>query len=238
MNTGYPRPRTAPGVLFSLVKLAAAVWVGWTAGCAARGGEPAARDAGVIDTVGLLASWMEGEFSSAAQSQADPEYFDIRLAMKRVWADRPDGPWLYIEQARADLLDKPYRQRVYRLSRAADGSFRSDVYTLPEPLVRFVGCGRDADRAGAAFADVRPEQLRLLDGCGVVLRWNAAERCFAGGTEGTGCRSTRDGAAYTTSEIILTPGLLVSWDRGFDAAGEQVWGARKGGYRFVKEPTP
>jgi hypothetical protein len=29
--------------------------------------------------------------------------------------------------------------------------------------------------------------------------------------------------------------MMVSWDRGFDKEGKQVWGAQKGGYRFVKK---
>jgi hypothetical protein len=31
------------------------------------------------------------------------------------------------------------------------------------------------------------------------------------------------------------PGKIVSWDRGFDASGAQVWGAEKGGYIFLNE---
>ena len=27
---------------------------------------------------------------------------------------------------------------------------------------------------------------------------------------------------------------LLSWDRGFDAAGKQVWGAEKGPYEFLR----
>jgi hypothetical protein len=27
---------------------------------------------------------------------------------------------------------------------------------------------------------------------------------------------------------------MISWDRGYNDAGEQVWGAEKGGYIFLK----
>jgi hypothetical protein len=50
---------------------------------------------------------------------------------------------------------------------------------------------------------------------------------------------TLRGAAYATSEVVIEPAILVSWDRGWNAAGEQVWGATKGGYEFVKRgPGP
>ena len=37
----------------------------------------------------------------------------------------------------------------------------------------------------------------------------------------------------------ITAESIVSWDRGFDQAGSQVWGAEKSGYVFVRgEPDP
>ena len=181
-----------------------------------------------------LATWMDGSFSSEAQSQADQAYFDIRLHMHRIWEARTDGPWLYVEQARGDLLDKPYRQRIYRLSRRDQSTFVSDVYTLPEPVARFTGAWDPANPASKQFDTLTPADLTLLQGCGVVLKWSQDKQQFIGGTEGTDCASTRQGAKYTTSEIIFTKDLLTSWDRGFDAAGKQVWGAEKGGYQFER----
>jgi hypothetical protein len=46
--------------------------------------------------------------------------------------------------------------------------------------------------------------------------------------------STLRGASWESSEVVLLPGVLETWDRGFDAAGQQVWGAVKGPYRFVR----
>lgn len=56
-----------------------------------------------------------------------------------------------------------------------------------------------------------------------------------GATTGDGCGSALRGAAYATSEVVLTPDTLRSWDRGYDKAGKQVWGAVKGPYVFVKQ---
>ncbi|HRW89883.1 MAG TPA: CpcT/CpeT family chromophore lyase, partial [Flavobacteriales bacterium] len=60
-----------------------------------------------------LASWMTGSFSSAAQAEADTNYYAIELEMARIWPERTDGVWLYVEQAVAAKKEKPYRQRVY-----------------------------------------------------------------------------------------------------------------------------
>jgi hypothetical protein len=35
---------------------------------------------------------------------------------------------------------------------------------------------------------------------------------------------------------MVTANEITSWDRGFDSAGKQVWGATKGPYQFKKQP--
>ncbi len=179
----------------------------------------------------VLSNSMTGTFSSADQSKADPtNYFDVRLVMTPVWSDRTDGMWLYVEQAIATSAAKPYRQRVYHVTAESDGTFHSAVFTLPGDPLRFSdGSGKPT----AAFAEVTPETLKSRDGCTVVLRAQP-DGSFAGGTVGKDCPSDRQGAKYASSEIVISENQIVSWDRGFDEAGKQVWGAEKGGYVFKR----
>lgn len=184
---------------------------------------------------------MTGSFSSARQAADDPDFLDIRLEMVRIWEGRhdvPAGVWLYVEQARADLLDKPYRQRIYHVVVRDDGRIVSSVHEI----------GSGATAAGAAtgasvwagawrepsrFASLSPGDLAAREGCEVVLERTRPGR-FEGGTEGQNCLSTLRGATYATSVAIITETGLETWDRGFDASGNQVWGAVKGGYRFER----
>jgi hypothetical protein len=46
------------------------------------------------------------------------------------------------------------------------------------------------------------------------------------------CATDYQGATYTMSDVTLSSGELVTWDRGYDAAGTQVWGSTKGPYTF------
>lgn len=182
--------------------------------------------------IAVLTDFMVGSFSSAKQAERDPENFrDIRLEMARIWPDRADGVWLYVEQAVATSLDRPYRQRVYRLTANADGTLRSDVYTLPEPALRFAGAWREPAR----LAGLTPPQLELKDGCAITLTWHPCSSLFTGTTTGTGCESTLQGAAYATSEASINAYGMITWDRGFDRSGNQVWGSTTGGYVFVKQ---
>jgi len=199
----------------------AALVAALTAGCA---GEP---EPSVLDDA---LAWMTGSFSSAEQALADTSYYDIRLEVAPIWPDRDDGPWLYVEQAVATSLDRPYRQRVYHLVAETETVVRSEIYTLRRPM-RFAGAHEDPER----FATMSPDSLTHRAGCDVLLR-RGDEGTLVGGTRGQGCTSTIEGATYATSEITLSAGRLVSWDCGFDDSGAQVWGAEKGGYVFVRVP--
>lgn len=174
-----------------------------------------------------LVDYMTGSFRSVEQAAEDPNFLDISLKVVRIWRGQEDGYWLYIEQAVAANEEKPYRQRVYRISRLSADLFESTVYAIPEPG-RFAGCWSDP----LLFAGLAPDSLILRRGCSVILR-KSGDAAFSGNTVGRECASDLHGAAYATSEVVITDTLLVSWDRGFDACERQVWGASRG-YRFRK----
>ena len=172
---------------------------------------------------------MTGSFSSQAQALEQPDdYFDIRLFMEPIWSDRTDGRWLYVEQAAAWSLERPYRQRVYHLVDTSDGPV-SEVYELPGDPLEFAGAYKEPQR----FKSLSPEDLAEREGCAIYLRLVAG--AYEGSTLGTGCTSSLGGASYATSEVVITPDTITSWDRGFDDERFQVWGAELGPYVFVRE---
>jgi hypothetical protein len=185
----------------------------------------------VDEDLSTLVEWMTGSFSSEQQAAIDEGYRDIRLEMVRIWKDRTDGYWLYVEQAAATHLDRPYRQRVYHVTRQEDGSFRSEVYALPEPL-RLAGEWRREQ----PLEELSPDELEVRTGCAVILL-RQSEAVYAGETSGAGCTSTLRGASYATSVVEIRPDRITSWDRGFAGSGEQVWGAEMGPYVFLRKDS-
>ena len=179
-----------------------------------------------------LVSWMGGTFSSQEQAALDSDFFDIRLQMVQIWPERIDGRWLYVEQASALSLERPYRQRVYRLYQPNDTTVISAVYEFDDPLF-FAG----AWRTPTMFDTLAPGALLFLEGCAIVMH-PRGDTAFVGSTVDRNCRSVYQGADYATSEVIITESYLFSWDRGWDSAGVQVWGAEKGGYMFRKLREP
>ena len=175
-----------------------------------------------------LVARMAGEFSSEEQSKADAAFFNIKLRMKPIWRDRKDGAWLYVEQAAAETEDKPYRQRIYNVFIQGDLTIVSKVYEIQDPA-KYIGAWNDS------------QMLKTLDyaslierqGCSIILA-KRDDGAFAGSTPGKECLSSLRGAAYATSQVEIFADRLISWDRGWDKDGNQVWGAVKGGYIFRK----
>ncbi|HOY29312.1 MAG TPA: chromophore lyase CpcT/CpeT [Flavobacteriales bacterium] len=174
-----------------------------------------------------LASTMAGSYTSAEQAKSDTSYFEIELEMVRIWPKRRDGAWLYVEQATADSKAKPYRQRVYHVQEVNDSTFTSNILTI-----------KSGESLYGAFADpaklerLNPDSLERLEGCAITLHRRG--NTYTGSTHDRDCPSKRGKAVYTTSEVVLSSDRMVSWDRGWDAEGQQAWGAEKGGYIFIK----
>jgi len=173
-----------------------------------------------------LSKMMQGYYSSELQSKSDTSFFDIRLKILPIWVDKTDAIWMYVEQAMSGKEDKPYRQRVYRLTETSKGNFESAVFTLKSPL-RFVGNLEMVNK-------LTPDSLILREGCAVLLK-KVGKKKYLGATEYRKCSSDLRNATYATSEVTLTSKLLASWDRGYDSNDKQVWGAIKSGYLFRKQ---
>jgi CpeT protein len=187
-----------------------------------------AQDIASSGDLAKLVTWMAGSFSSLEQAESDTNFFDVRLEMIPIWTHRTDGYWLYVEQAAAGSLEHPYRQRVYHIAEIAAGTFESKVFTIPEPL-RYAGCWKEEE----PLSGLAPDSLSEKVGCAVILH-STGDTAFVGGTVLKECPSTHGSAVYAVSEVAVMSDRLISWDRGYDATGNQVWGARMGGYVFKK----
>lgn len=174
-----------------------------------------------------LKSWMTGSFDSKEQADLDTNFYNISLHMVQIWSERTDYAWLYVEQAASWALDKPYRQRVYRLSENEDGTFESAVFTFYNPL-RFAGDWKNEN----PLSQLTPDSLLVREGCALILSFK--DGVFEGSTNGKNCISNLMEASYATSEVRIEENVVTSWDRGFNKDDVQVWGAVTGPYIFKK----
>lgn len=169
---------------------------------------------------------MQGSFNSDIQSQVDSSYYNISLHMYPIWEDK--GNFLYVEQALTSMQNKPYRQRIYEVKRATDSTFSSAVYNLNVDSL-WIGMWKTPK----AFDSISINDIALKEGCEVILK-RIAPNHFMGKTGDDTCVSTMRGASFARSEVEILEDKIMSWDRGFDADGNYVWGAEKGAYIFNK----
>lgn len=189
------------------------------------GGNASAQE--FSENLETLIDWMTGEYDSKTQSEESDQYEHVTMKLTRVWNDKPNGAWIYVEQALASDAENPYRQRMYFLSEITEDEYSMDIYELPEPA-SFTGAWKDP----SPFEDVTLFDLSHKSGCTVIIFYDGFQ--YGGASRKGSCKSEMNGASYMTSDITLTEGMLSAWDRGFDADGNQVWGPETGPYKFEK----
>lgn len=190
-------------------------------------GEKTTDSADSFDVISEFEAQLVGRFNSSAQSIEDPSYYDVTLSACPVSAPDLGDHVLYIEQALSTDLRSPYRQRLYVLDVTEEGvAVRSTIYTL-ENEDAYVGLCDESEMASFQASDAT-----LKEGCHVDLTWNGTG--FEGQTEEGSCPSDMNGASYATSFVTTTPTRIESWDQGWSANGNQVWGAVEGAYIFER----
>ena len=171
--------------------------------------------------------YLQGTFDSADQAAEDANYYAIELKMCQVDAPNMGEMVLYVEHA---MGDDPYRQRIYVIEEGDEpgAQARSVIYELLYPSSWTGFCEGDALTSGA----ITDDYVAKLEGCDVNVEWDGSS--FAGSTFEDACISDWAGASYATSEVTLSEDRLESWDRGWDAGDNYVWGATDGPYVFIR----
>ena len=192
----------------------------------ACGEEKSEDTADSFDALVEFESQLTGRFDSLDQSLEDPTYYDVQLQACVVEAPELGDNVLYVEQALLSNVGSPYRQRLYVLSADSSDTVRSVIYTLSNESSLVGLCNRDE----VASFEVGSYEEKV--GCDVVLIYNGVG--FDGSTDVGSCPSDMNGATYATSVVSTSPDEITSWDQGWNASDQQVWGAVDGAYVFKR----
>lgn len=179
-----------------------------------------------------IAKMMIGSWKSTAPlpEGTDPKEA-VEVAMFIAPARSPDlQDLLYVEAARVDSLQAPYRQAFYQIYRHKDG-LRLRTY---EPMRQIGGA-----LVGLwANPDVFPQVSRRDLVATIDLELSPDGDGYKGKTPypfPTG----RLGAVEMTSEATIQPDKITTADKGFDSKGEVVWGAKNdSAFEFTRFEAP
>ncbi len=170
-----------------------------------------------------------GEWSTKAQS-VDNGYDWVGSQKWQVFPDAGDGVWIYQENAiyganpdaKVDNAPPPYFQVVVHFRDLGDGLLHTTTY-------------RVSDRAAARQFSTGDLTAFDRSWLGEVACMGEMQRVGEGFWQGSAtCPNGYKGGVKVESRSVLSPGHYVNWDRGFNAAGDHIWGPATGGYIFKR----
>lgn len=175
-----------------------------------------------------VAAYLEGVMDTTSQAARNPNFVGVQMTTCRVTVDEADEEaiYLYQEQALSADLDAPYRQRFLQIIPGDDQRVDSNTFK-PEAPEQWTGLCDRADRSVSAIA-LGPQV------CTVSLRASVLGG-FVGSTPEAGCPVDFRGASSVTNIVVLHEDGMDTWDRGFDAEGNQLWGAEDTPYRYRRD---
>jgi CpeT/CpcT family (DUF1001) len=175
--------------------------------------------------IGEIADFLIGTMDTSAQALHHRNSPDVRLTTCRIRVENTpnDRLFLYQEQALSLNLSQPYRQRFLQITASEDGErVESIAFKPPNPQAWIGLCDR---------TDSVVPQAELGEAvCRVFLKPDGDG--YLGNTPESGCPTNYRGAVRITNTVILRKDSMETWDRGFDAEGKQVWGAREQSYQY------
>lgn len=176
-----------------------------------------------------VVSHLKGAMDTSAQAQTKANAPNVRITTCKISVRDATTPnlstFLYQEQALTQRLSKPYRQRFLRIAPSAEQTgVESAIFKPPTPSAWIGLCNQPEAARVVTTKDLGKSE------CSVLLRRRGKN--YVGETQPGGCPSNYQGAVRITNRIILHQTGMDTWDRGFDAQGNQVWGAKSNAYQF------
>lgn len=178
--------------------------------------------------VDRLAAWMTGSFEASPALKVDAGFQDLRINTCRIWPERVDGRWIYLEQATKAAVDVPQRQQILCLKVDDQGWLISELFEFPSGMSPDAHAWKDP----SSLNRIDPALLSPLEGCTVFF--DDDDRAFKGGTRGRGCEGEAGDGTYATTELMVEATSFSRWDRSYDEQGSQVSGPRSGPIVFIR----
>lgn len=180
-----------------------------------------------------VARWLTGRMEAIVRSPGSSTPVTVRMITCHVQvpdnqiSDLNPTVFLYQEQALTDNLAEPYRQRFLQISPSALSQTVRSLAFRPADLKPWRNfCQKSVSERVVQLKDMGQPI------CSVFLKRSGAS--YVGSTPLDGCPAKSRGAVRITNHIVLRSDGMTTWDRGFDAHGKQVWGAKTESYQFHK----
>jgi hypothetical protein len=180
------------------------------------------------ESVAEVVTHLVGVMDTSNQAKTNPKTPNVRMTTCRVRVNptQKGAVFLYQEQALAKSLSKPYRQRFLRISEVKSRKLVESAEFKPPNPESWIGlCDRPQEKRLVSSNDLGKTE------CSVFLQ--KAGNNYFGETQPGGCPTNFKGAVKLTNHITLHAKGMETWDRGYDARGKIIWGAKKEPYQYL-----
>jgi hypothetical protein len=174
-----------------------------------------------------IVSHLVGVMDTSRQASLNPKQPNVRMTTCLIKVDdlETNHHFLYQEQAMANKLDQPYRQRFLEIFPSENSQQIIAKSYKPVNPDQFKGFCNHNEIERNFTTNQLGEYV-----CQVIL--TPVISIYRGETPPEGCKANVRGAVRITNTIILHSQGMDTWDRGFDQEGNQVWGAENESYQF------
>ncbi|MEM7726097.1 MAG: chromophore lyase CpcT/CpeT [Cyanobacteria bacterium P01_A01_bin.45] len=186
-----------------------------------------------------LAKYLTGEFDNREQAFAEPAwYVHLRMWQRPIPLFEKDSFTLFAEQSSVVNFDKPYRQRIVRITQnpECDRNYLKAQYYMPSNPSSIAGGGQDP----SILNDLTSEDLELLSGCVLnIIVEQLAPNSYRFSTQTPPNTLCTFNYLNKTVQVSLgfeaTQEEFLSYDKGIDPqTGRATWGAILGPFRYTK----
>lgn len=195
---------------------------------------PAAAEPTAIASV---VTHLLGIMTTAEQASNDPNFVGVQMTTCQisVAGAMADSVYLYQEQALVENLSEPYRQRFLEIAPATNDAASRETTNGAAEYVQSNTFKPSNPSQWTDFCSQSTRRISTADlgepACSVRLR-PASIGGFVGSTPPEGCAANVRGAQSITNVVVLHSAGMDTWDRGFDANSNQVWGAEDIPYQY------
>lgn len=176
--------------------------------------------------------WFTGDFNSLATGgQLDTSSRSLTLHHLELgaWNMGDSTIWVYEEIDYTHSDSQIFRQLVWCLKEQANGTIIASQYLLKKGWL-FTNAWKSED----LFRQLNSDYLVGSAFCELSFDLTN-QHYFKGYTARDGCPNHFKKAVRYSNQSSVTQTQYDFWERGFDAAGNQVWGNPKEGYQFVRQ---
>lgn len=155
-----------------------------------------------------VADYLSGSFTTEWQAHTYAGSPYLRTKRERIWPERADGIWLFVQYTDSINQTVPSKVRVLRLQNKAYGVSGKE-YTL---------------RNGGVIP--KPNLLDEIPYCDMLIT-RVDGHSFKGAISPGGCKDDRKGAEFVMVEYVLNEWRVLETRRGFNKDGTLLWGSSR-----------